>query len=88
MTKITSAFAAALIATASFASVALAEGDYYEGVQKGAPAASASVDTVRTASVGKDRAPVVRRHDSNSQIPNAEEVIGRGDYYEGAVRPN
>ncbi|WP_105435443.1 hypothetical protein [Neorhizobium tomejilense] len=49
MTKITSAIAAALIASASFASVALAEGDYYEGASK----ASAAVDHVQTGSIGQ-----------------------------------
>jgi hypothetical protein len=72
MTKITSAIAAALIASASFASVALAEGDYYEGASK----ASATVDHVQTGSIAQDQ---------QNQIPAP---IGRGDYYEGANRPN
>ncbi|WP_105429116.1 hypothetical protein [Neorhizobium sp. T6_25] len=74
MTKITSAIAAALIASASFASVALAEGDYYEGASK----ASATVDHVQTGSIGKDQ-------QNANQIPAP---IGRGDYFEGANRPN
>ncbi|CDN47131.1 MULTISPECIES: hypothetical protein [Neorhizobium] len=74
MTKITSAFAAALIASASFASVALAEGDYYEGASK----ASATVDHVQTGSIAKDQ-------QAANQI---QAPIGRGDYYEGANRPN
>ncbi|MCQ1571328.1 hypothetical protein NFO65_11285 [Neorhizobium galegae] len=74
MTKITSAIAAALIASASFASVALAEGDYYEGASK----ASAAVDHVQTGSIAKDQ------QDAN-QIPAP---IGRGDYFEGANRPS
>ncbi|CDZ69441.1 hypothetical protein [Neorhizobium galegae] len=50
MTRITSAIAAAFIASASFASVALAaEGDYFEGVSK----ASATVDQVQTGSIGQ-----------------------------------
>ena len=72
MTKITSAFAAALIASASFASVALAEGDYYEGASK----ASTTVDHVQTGSIAQDQ---------QNQIPAP---IGRGDYYDGANRPN
>jgi len=74
MTKITSAFAAALIASASFASVALAEGDYYEGASK----TSATVDHVQTGSIAKDQ-------QAANQI---QAPIGRGDYYEGANRPN
>jgi len=72
MTKITSAIAAALVASASFASVALAEGDYYEGASK----ASATVDHVQTGSIAQDQ-----QHQVQAQI-------GRGDYYEGANRPN
>ena len=74
MTKITSALAAALIASASFASVALAEGDYYEGASK----ASATVDHVQTGSIAKDQ-------QNANQIPAP---IGRGDYFEGANRPS
>ncbi|WP_117195477.1 hypothetical protein [Rhizobium terrae] len=73
MTKITSAIAAAFIASASFASVALADGDYYEGSSK----ASASVDHVQTGSVAQNG--------QTSQIPAP---IDRGDYYDGANRPN
>ncbi|MCQ1569571.1 hypothetical protein NFO65_02300 [Neorhizobium galegae] len=72
MTKITSAIAAALIASASFASVALAEGDYYEGASK----ASTTVDHVQTGSIAQDQ---------QNQVPAS---IGRGEYYEGANRPN
>jgi len=74
MTKITSAIAAALIASASFATAALAEGDYYEGASK----ASATVDHVQTGSIAKDQ-------QNAHQIPAP---VGRGDYYEGANRPN
>jgi hypothetical protein len=72
MTKITSAIAAALIASASFASVALADGDYYEGVSK----ASATVDHVQTGSIAQDQ---------QNAVPAP---VGRGDYYTGANRPN
>jgi hypothetical protein len=86
MTKITSAFAAALIATASFAGVALAEGDYYDGVQKGAPAASSSVDTVRTGSIG-DR-PNSLRLSNGGRDDNRATFLNSGDYYDGISRPN
>ncbi|WP_105381974.1 hypothetical protein [Neorhizobium alkalisoli] len=74
MTKITSAFAAALIASASFASVALAEGDYYEGATK-----AASVDHVQTGSIARDG------QQSGKETPAAFEA---GDYYDGANRQN
>ena len=78
MNRISSAIAAALIASASFGSAALAEGDYYQGAQKNAPAASATVDHISTGSIAKDQ-------QSANQIPAP---IGRGDYFEGANRPN
>ncbi|CDZ29347.1 hypothetical protein [Neorhizobium galegae] len=72
MTKITSAIAAALIASASFASAALAEGDYYEGASK----ASATVDHVQTGSIAQDQ---------QNQI---QADVNSGDYFDGANRPN
>ncbi|CDZ69440.1 Hypothetical protein NGAL_HAMBI2610_10390 [Neorhizobium galegae bv. orientalis] len=75
MTKITSAIAAAFIASASFAGAAFAdEGDYFQGVSK----ASAMVDHMQTGSIAKDQ-------QNADQIPAP---IGRGDYFEGANRPN
>jgi len=74
MTKITSTFAAALIASASFTSVALAEGDYYEGATK-----AASVDHIQTGSVARDG------QQTGKEIQPAFEA---GDYYDGANRPN
>ena len=75
MTTITSAIAAAFIASVSFAGAAFAdEGDYFQGVSK----ASAMVDHMQTGSIARDRQNV-------SQIPAS---VGRGDYYEGANRPN
>ena len=46
MTKMTSALAAALIASVSFAGAALAEGDYYQGAQKTGPATT--IDRLNT----------------------------------------
>ena len=74
MTKISSAIAAALIASASFASAALAEGDYYQGVQKDAPAASVTVDRISTGSIG--------------QNDKLQADVNSGDYFNGANRPN
>ncbi|MBP2558054.1 hypothetical protein J2T08_004782 [Neorhizobium galegae] len=75
MTKITSAIAAALIASASFASVALAEGDYYDGASK----ASATVDQVQTGSIGQK---------ADAQKANIQADANSGDYFDGANRPN
>ncbi|WP_105381975.1 hypothetical protein [Neorhizobium alkalisoli] len=73
MKTITSAFAAALIASASFASVALAEGDYYEGATK-----AASVDHIQTGSIARD----------GQQTKEVPAAVNAGDYYDGANRPN
>ena len=73
MTRISSAIAAALIASASFASAALAEGDYYQGVQN-APAASATVDRISTGSIGQNE--------------TLQADVNTGDYFDGANRPN
>ncbi|SMF49759.1 hypothetical protein SAMN02982989_2667 [Xaviernesmea oryzae] len=74
MKTITSALAAALIASASFAGAAFAEGDYYEGVSK-APA----VDHVQTGSVAQNG----QQHAQAISVP-----VEDGDYYAGANRPN
>ena len=55
MTRFTSAFAAALIASASFAGAALAsDGEYYEGANR-RPAQSADVDQFTTRSINEVR---------------------------------
>ncbi|MGK6317529.1 hypothetical protein [Neorhizobium sp. DT-125] len=74
MKTITSTLAAALIASASFAGAALAEGDYYEGVSK-APV----VDHVQTGSVAQNS----QQHAQAVPAP-----VEDGDYYAGANRPN
>ncbi|OHV84481.1 hypothetical protein [Rhizobium sp. LCM 4573] len=76
MTRITSALAAAFIASVSFATAALAEGDYYEGVSN-APAASVSIDRMSTAGI------VHEADASKTQV-----TIDRGDFFDGANRPN
>ncbi len=88
MTRITSAIAAALIASASFASVALAEeGDYYEGVQPTEQAQAvhgARADSFGyTGSIARAKAST-----SSNQSFDGTVTLNRGDYYEGAVRPN
>ncbi|WP_105381971.1 DUF680 domain-containing protein [Neorhizobium alkalisoli] len=88
MTKITSAFAAALIASVSFAGAALAEGDFYQGTQKGAPAASASVDTTRTGSIQANRNEGQLLFSNGGSRDNRGSDLNSGDYYEGVNRPN
>lgn len=56
MKTVLSTLAAAMIASASFAGVALAEGDYYEGVAKPQASANAKVDDVKTAGIVQVRA--------------------------------
>jgi hypothetical protein len=58
MKTILSTFAAAMIASVSFAGVALAEGDYYQGATKGQAAVETrdKVDNLRTGSIDQVRA--------------------------------
>jgi len=79
MTRISSAIAAALIASASFGSAALAEGDYYQGIQKNAPAASAAVDRTSTGSIGQK---------ADARKADIQAGVNSGDYFDGANRPN
>ncbi|PXA83015.1 hypothetical protein DMC25_18575 [Caulobacter sp. D4A] len=79
MTRISSAIATALIASASFGSAALAEGDYYQGIQKNAPAASATVDRTSTGSIGQT---------TDVRKANIPAEVNSGDYFDGANRPN
>ncbi|WP_117195474.1 hypothetical protein [Rhizobium terrae] len=89
MTRITSAIAAALIASASFASVALADGDYYEGVQKTAPAAAAThVDRTSTGSIGAVHQDGKLMFNNGGSRDNRASDLNSGDYYDGANRPN
>jgi hypothetical protein len=88
MTKITSAIAAAFIASASFATAALAEeGDYYEGAQPTEQAQAvqgARVDNFGyTGSIARAKASA-----QSNQSFDGTVTLNRGDYYEGAVRPN
>ncbi|WP_395517223.1 hypothetical protein [Pseudorhizobium flavum] len=78
MTKsLTSTLAAALIASATFGGAALADGDYYEGASKTTEASR--IDRVQTGSIG-DRAGYADQ--------DVRQTPDRGDYYEGANRPN
>jgi hypothetical protein len=87
MTKITSAIAAALIASASFATAALAEGNYYDGATP--PSAGQQVPATHrdhnavsygyTGSIANS----AQGRDVNGTVD-----LNRGDYYEGANRPN
>ncbi|WP_117195475.1 hypothetical protein [Rhizobium terrae] len=88
MTRITSAFAAALIATVSFAGAASAEGNYYEGATppsagRQLPAAHETQHSARYGYTGSISGAVNSGRDADGTV-----VLNRGDYYEGAVRPN
>jgi hypothetical protein len=87
MTKITSAIAAALIASASFATAALAEGNYYEGATP--PSAGQQVPATHKAqgSVSYGYTGSISNAQGTDQSTGTVN-LGRGDYYEGAVRPN
>ncbi|MCJ9753681.1 hypothetical protein MOV61_23450 [Neorhizobium sp. BETTINA12A] len=96
MSKITSTIAATLIATASFATAALASGGtYYEGAVEPAPGEQASA-AHQTAPKGHH--PVSYGYTGSiSHATGADQsgkgfdgtvTLNRGDYYEGAVRPN
>jgi hypothetical protein len=91
MTKITSAIAAALIASASFATAALAEGNYYEGAVRTAPAASSSsIDRTSTGSINvlRDREDGRLPFNNGGSRDNRGSDLSSGDYYSGANRPN
>ncbi len=86
MTKITSAIAAALIASVSFAGAAFAEGDYYQGAQKASPAAS--IDRSTTGSIRIDRQDGQLPFNNGGGRDNRASDLNSGDYYSGANRPN
>jgi hypothetical protein len=88
MTKITSALAAALIASVSFAGAALADGDYYQGTQKNVPAASTSVDATRTGSIQAHRNEGQLLFSNGGSRDNRASDLDSGDYYDGVNRPN
>ncbi len=76
MNTITSVLAAALIASVSFATAAVADtGDYYQSMSRQAPA----VDFLSTGSINS---PVIPSTGTESHQP-----LGHGDYYQGANRP-
>ncbi|CDZ52904.1 hypothetical protein [Neorhizobium galegae] len=89
MTRITSAIAAALIASASFATAALAEGNYYEGVtppSAGQQHPATHQNAQGSASYGYTGS--VSNAQGSNQSFDGTVTLDRGDYYEGAVRPN
>ena len=78
MTKsLPSTFAAALIASATFGGAAIAAGDHYEGVSPNAVHHN-QIDRTQTNSIGE-------RDQRLTQAP--VQHVNRGDYYEGANRP-
>jgi hypothetical protein len=76
MTKsLTSTIAAAVIASVSFGGAALADGDYYVGASQDT---ASHIDRVQTSSIGE------RSYVAHQQVA---QTVNRGDYYEGANRP-
>ncbi|KKX28819.1 hypothetical protein [Rhizobium sp. LC145] len=71
------ALVAALVASAAYGSAALAAGDYYQGADKNA--SQSHVDARHTGSINSGNHSVLAQND---------QTINRGDYYEGANRPN
>ena len=71
------ALVAALVASAAYGSAALAAGDYYQGADKNA--SESHVDARHTGSVNGVNHSVLAQND---------QTVNRGDYYEGANRPN
>jgi hypothetical protein len=88
MIKITSI--ALLLASATLSTPALAEGDYYEGVQRQSPAEAVSPgrntlgDHSKTFYFPRSNTGSVA---SNTSL-NDREISDSGDYYEGVSRPN
>jgi len=83
-TYLTSGFAAALIASATFAGGAMAQSTQYQPYAESPPNLDdTSVDRTTTGSIypmnGMNRGTM-----SNTDIDNSQD---RGDYYEGALRP-
>jgi hypothetical protein len=83
MTKITSAIAAALIASASFVTAALADGNYYEGATPPSAGEQHPAKHQDKGSVSYNYTGSISR----SQQFN-DQTVNSGDYYEGANRPN
>ena len=82
-TYIKTGFAAALIASATFAGSAMAQSTQYQPYAESSPNLDdTSVDRSTTGSIYPD---VRVGTMSNTDIDNSQD---RGDYYEGAQRPN
>ncbi|TKT46318.1 hypothetical protein FDR95_22795 [Rhizobiaceae bacterium LC148] len=71
------AIIAAVVASTTFGGAALAAGDYYQGADKNV--SESHVDARHTGSINSGNHSVLAQND---------QTINRGDYYEGANRPN
>ena len=80
MKTIASTLAAALLASASFAGAALADGDYYDGVSKDR---AALVDAAQTGSI-RDGLSLGAQQFAQNDVAS---TVDNGDYYQGANRP-
>lgn len=88
MTKITSAIAAAVLASVSFATAALAdEGDYYQGANRPVAGQQASTWHNERGAVSYGYTGSIANA-QNGRDADGTVILNRGDYYEGANRPN
>lgn len=85
-TYLTSGFAAALIASATFGGTALAQSTQYDPYAESPPAVDDSqVDTMSTGSInGDSRYMVGGPNMSDTYVDGSQDT---GDYYSGAMRP-
>lgn len=71
----------ALAASVSLGSAVYAEGDYYPGAAKDRPVV---IDTIATGSISNDHRIILH----NDSVRNLPVIVDRGDYFQGASRPN
>ena len=84
-TYLKSGFAAALIASATFAGAAMAQSTQYQPYAESPPNLDdTSVDRTTTGSIYSNDVWMNRGTMANTDIDNSQD---RGDYYEGAMRP-
>jgi hypothetical protein len=80
---------AALLASATFAVPALAEGDYYEGASKSGGASPRSANPLRADSTRTFGYPNQSGQSVFGKTTRDDRrAVDSGDYYEGASRPN
>ena len=81
------AIIAAVVASTTFGGAALAAGDYYQGADKNV--SESHVDARHTGSIGgTGYARFEQTSRGNHTFDNSLGTVNRGDYYQGATRPN